>query len=271
VDLAAVDSRNTPGFAGSGKSEGRAQTAKVGKRLAKRQEQLYAQGRAGGDQAVLLVLQGMDTSGKGGTVKHVTGLVNPMGVRYHAFGPPTAQERSHHFLWRIRRHLPGPGAIGVFDRSHYEDVLVARVHELVPPEVWQRRYDEINRFEADLHPSIRLVKCFLHISPDEQRARLAARLDKPSKYWKYDPKDLDERAHWLEYQQAYADALRRCHTDTAPWYVVPADRKWYRDWAISHLLLEQLDELGLGWPAPDGWDPAHERRRLAADEPRPVR
>ncbi|HEV2782205.1 MAG TPA: PPK2 family polyphosphate kinase [Actinophytocola sp.] len=220
--------------------------AATGERLAALQEALFAEGA----RSVLLVLQGMDTSGKGGTIKHVCGLVNPQGLRIASFKKPTPAERRHHFLWRVRRALPGPGLVGVFDRSHYEDVLVARVNSLVPRRVWAGRYAEINEFEAELTAAgTTLVKCFLHISAEEQAERLVARLKNPAKHWKYNPADLDARARWSDYQAAYADALTRCSTPDAPWYVVPADRKWYRNWAVGHLLLETLKDLDPQPPA----------------------
>jgi PPK2 family polyphosphate:nucleotide phosphotransferase len=267
VDLAAIDTRGTPGFTGSGKADARAATDLLREELSDLQERLYAEGRAGGRRSLLLVLQGMDTSGKGGVVKHVLGLVNPMGVRYQGFGRPTVEELEHHFLWRVKARLPAPGIIGVFDRSHYEDVLVVRVHALVPEAVWSARYDVINRFEAELADRTRIVKCFLHISAEEQRKRLLARLDNPAKHWKYEPGDVTERQRWADYQQAYGDALDRCNTEAAPWYVIPADRKWYRDWAISHLLAEQLRAMALSWPASTDWDVETERARIDAASP----
>ena len=266
VDLQAIDTRATPGFTGAGKSDATAEMCHLRPRLADMQEQLHAEGCAGGRRSLLLVLQGMDTAGKGGTVKHVLGLMDPMGLQYHAFKQPTIEEREHHFLWRVKRRLPPPGIIGVFDRSHYEDVIVVRVHELVPPEIWSCRYGVINRFEGKLVASgTRVVKCFLHISKEEQRERLLARVDDPTKHWKYDPHDVDERAYWTDYQQAYSDAFTRCNTEAAPWYAVPADRKWYRNWAVTKILAEQLDEMALVWPTPQGWDVEKERARLAAD------
>jgi PPK2 family polyphosphate:nucleotide phosphotransferase len=263
VRLDDYDPRATPGF-GGGKKDGKAAVADYGPRLADLQEMLWAEGRSGGRRSVLLVLQGMDTSGKGGTVRHVVGLVQPMGVRYRAFGVPTEEERAHDFLWRIGKALPGPGVLGVFDRSHYEDVLVVRVHELVPRETWEPRFDRINDFEQELvERGTAVVKCFLHISPDEQRARLLARLDRPDKHWKYNPGDVDERARWGDYEQAYADVLERCNSDVAPWHVVPADRKWYRNWAVTMILLETFESLGLRWPLAD-FDVERERRRVAS-------
>jgi PPK2 family polyphosphate:nucleotide phosphotransferase len=206
----------------------------------------------------------MDTSGKGGTVRHVVGLLDPAGVHAAAFGPPTAEERRHDFLWRIRRRLPRPGQLGVFDRSHYEDVVTVRVLRLTERRTWMRRYDAINRFEAELAASgTRVVKCFLHISPQEQRERLLARLDDPTKHWKFDPADLDARERWDEYLDAYGDAIARCTSEVAPWHVVPADRKWYRNWAVAQLLIEQFEELALRWPEPD-LDIEAQRRRLLA-------
>jgi PPK2 family polyphosphate:nucleotide phosphotransferase len=193
----------------------------------------------------------MDTSGKGGTVKHVVGQVDPGGVDVVAFRAPTAEERRHDFLWRIRKRLPEPGMLAVFDRSHYEDVVAVRVRGIADRRTWSRRYATINRFEERLAAQgTVIVKCFLHISPEEQRERLLARLEDPTKHWKYRPGDLEDRALWDDFMRAYEDAIERCSSDAAPWYVVPADRKWYRNWAISRLLIERLEELGLGWPAP---------------------
>jgi PPK2 family polyphosphate:nucleotide phosphotransferase len=249
VDLGAIDTRATPGFSGA-KKDAQAELRELGERLATLQEQLYANGRTGGKSSLLLVLQGMDTSGKGGTVEHVVGAVDPSGVQVVAFRRPTQEELAHDFLWRIRKRLPEPGMIAVFDRSHYEDVVAVRVRKIVDRSTWTRRYAAINRFEERLatHGTV-IVKCFLHISPEEQRERLLARLEDPTKHWKYRPGDLEDRALWPDFQRAYGDAIGRCSTDAAPWYVVPADRKWYRNWAISRLLIERLEQLGLGWPA----------------------
>ncbi|MEP6759880.1 MAG: polyphosphate kinase 2 family protein [Sporichthyaceae bacterium] len=263
VDLSSIDPASTPGFTGD-KDAGKAALADLGPRLADLQERLFAHGRTGGERRVLLVLQGMDSSGKGGTLRHVVGQVDPQGVSITSFKAPTKEELAHDFLWRIRRALPGPGILGVFDRSHYEDVLVARVHELVPKRVWSRRYATINRFEESLAATgTVVVKCLLHISREESKDRLLARLDNTGKQWKFNPQDIDERAYWGDYQLAYADALERCNTDAAPWHVVPGDRKWYRNWAIMNLLIDQLDGMPLEWPAPD-YDVDEERRRLLA-------
>lgn len=261
-DLDAIDPRSTPGFTGTGKQDALAEQADHADRLAELQERLFAEGRTGGSRAVLLVLQGMDTAGKGGTVRHVLGQVDPQGCRITAFGPPTAEERRHDFLWRIKKALPEPGYIGVFDRSHYEDVATVRVRRLAGRSTWSRRYATINRFEASVVASgTRVVKCFLHISADESQERLLARLEDPTKHWKFRPGDVDERAYWDDYQQAYADAITRCNTELAPWYVVPADRKWYRNWAITRLLLEELEAMALVWPTAE-FDVAAERARL---------
>lgn len=263
VDLSSVDPRSTPGFAG-GKAAGKAALVAGEAELSGLQEQLFAEGRSGGARSLLLVVQGMDTAGKGGIMRHVVGAVDPQGVDHTAFKAPTAEERAHDFLWRIRRALPRPGQIGVFDRSHYEDVLVVRVHDLVPKRVWSRRYATINRFEQRLvDDGTTLVKVMLHISREEQRARLLERLDRPDKYWKYNPGDVDERARWDDYQAAYTAALQRCSTDRAPWFVVPADRKWYARWAVQQLLLEHLRAMRLAWPPAD-FDVDAERARLLA-------
>ncbi|WP_225849356.1 polyphosphate kinase 2 family protein [Streptomyces sp. HPF1205] len=262
VRLAAYDTGATPGA--PGKKRAQAETARTRERLASLQERLFAQSTAGDGRRLLLVLQGMDTSGKGGTVKHVVTGLNPTGVRVTAFKAPTPEERAHPFLWRIRRALPGPGEIGVFDRSHYEDVLIARVHDLVPRATWSRRYAAINRFERSLaDEGVTMVKVFLHIGYAEQRDRLLARLDQPHKHWKFDPGDVTERALWPAYQQAYEAVLERCSTQAAPWYLVPADRKWYRNWAVSRLLLEHLEQLGPAYPPAD-FDVAAARARLLA-------
>ena len=246
VDLDELDTRATP-LAPGGKKKSAAAMLADGTELAGLQEKLFAAAGA----RVLLVLQGMDTSGKGGVIEHVIGMVNPQGVHIASFKKPTAEELRHHFLWRVRRALPAPGLIGIFDRSHYEDVLVARVHGLAPPEIVEKRYAEIARFESQLvDQGFALVKCFLHVSYDEQRERLLARLDDPAKHWKFNPGDLAERARWADYQEAYRIALERCSTDSAPWYAVPADRKWYRNWAIGRLLLETVRDLDPRYPQP---------------------
>jgi PPK2 family polyphosphate:nucleotide phosphotransferase len=261
VDLSSYDARATPGGP-EDKAAGVAAMTPMAERLAGLQERLYAASTAGDPRRVLLVLQGMDTSGKGGTVKHVIGLFNPSGCRIRAFKAPTPEERSHPFLWRIQKALPQRGEIGIFDRSHYEDVLIARVQELVPRRNLGGRYGQINRFEQALAADgVTIVKVFLHISYEEQRSRLLERLDNPDKHWKFSSDDLEARALWPAYQEAYEIALNRCSTGPAPWYLVPADRKWYRNWAISTLLLEHLEALDPAYPKGD-FDVAESRERL---------
>jgi len=276
VDLAEIDPRGTPGLPAAKvvhhdpKGWTRAQLAELAPRLLDLQARLYASAKVAEPGApeqrrrLLLVLQAMDCGGKDGTIKRLSGAMNPLGMRIASFGPPTKEEQAHPFLWRIERALPPGGYVGVFNRSHYEEVLIVRVHNLVPPSVWRRRYDQINRFERRLvDDGFTLVKVMLHISYEEQRVRLIQRLTDPQKYWKYNPADVDERARWADYQHAYADALTRCSTEGAPWHVVPADRKWYRDWAMAHLLIEALDGMGVEYPPPT-FDVEAERRRLAA-------
>ncbi|MDQ1514789.1 MAG: hypothetical protein QOE80_619 [Actinomycetota bacterium] len=215
--------------------------------LAGLQERLWAEHA----RTILLVLQGIDTSGKDGTIDHVIGQVNPLGCRITSFKRPTPEEAKHHFLWRIRRALPEPGQLGVFGRSHYEDVIVPRVHGGLTEAQLDRRYGEIARFEADLAAgTTTVVKCFLHISSEEQRERILARLDDPDKRWKFEEGDIEERALWPKYQDTFREVLRRSNPDDAPWYVVPADRKWYRNWAVGRLLLETLVEMAPEYPRP---------------------
>ena len=242
-DLAAVDTRATPGV----KSRKKAQAAFEAEsaELAQLQERLYAEGT----RAVVLLLQGMDTCGKDGTVKHVIGQLSPGGLRVKSFKQPTPAERKHHFLWRIRRALPEPGYLGIFNRSQYEDVLVVRVHDLVPKETWSTRYDQINDFERMLDANgVKIVKFFLHISHDEQRKQLLERLTDPTKNWKFRPGDLDDRALWGAYTKAYRDALKRCSTAWAPWYVVPADDKNARDYFVARTVVETLQSLRSRYP-----------------------
>jgi PPK2 family polyphosphate:nucleotide phosphotransferase len=264
VDPSWYDARATTGLPGDRVAASQDFVA-VAQRLAHLQERLYAEGVAGGgSRRLLLVLQGMDTSGKDGTTSHVAGQVNPQGLRITSFKAPTPAERRHDFLWRIRRAVPGAGLVGVFNRSHYEDVLVVRVHSLVPESVWGERYDQINAFERELQDDgVHLVKVYLHLSKQEQKARLTARLDDPTKHWKYNPRDVDERALWDDYTEAYSEALARCSPPTAPWYLVPADRKWYRNWAVGRLLLEALEDMDPQYPPVD-FDLTRERARVAA-------
>jgi PPK2 family polyphosphate:nucleotide phosphotransferase len=211
------------------------------------QERVYAEHK----RSVLIVLQGMDTSGKDGTITHVIGDLNPQGVQITTFKAPTPDEKRHGFLWRIRKHVPGPGLVGIFNRSHYEDVLIARVHELAEPKVIERRYGLINEFEKDLDKSrTKVIKICLHISYEEQRRRLLERLTTPEKRWKFSEHDIDERAYWDEYQAAYGMAITRCSTPWAPWYIVPANNKDYRNWAVARILVETLDEMDPQYPQP---------------------
>jgi PPK2 family polyphosphate:nucleotide phosphotransferase len=260
--LKAVDTHATPGYDG-GKRDGRRDLATAEAELSDLLERLYAESTAGSRRSVLLVVQGMDTSGKGGVMRHVV-AVNPEGIKATAFKAPTEEELAHDFLWRVRKALPAAGQLGVFDRSHYEDVLVVRVHDLVPEEEWSTRYDAINTFERELVDSgTAVIKVMLHVSKKEQKERLMERLERPDKYYKYNPGDVDERECWEDYMEAYQEALTTCSTDTALWYVVPADRKWYARLAVQHLLLETLRDMDLSWPPAD-FDVAAEKARLAA-------
>lgn len=260
--LAAVDPASTPGFDGS-KGEATGVFSDHDKELDDLQERLFALGRSGDLRRVLLVLQGMDTSGKGGIIQHVCGKVDPQGVQIASFKAPTAEEREHDFLWRIRPRLPGAGMIGVFDRSHYEDVLIHRVRSLSAPEEIERRYGAIVDFERELAAAgTTIIKVMLHISRDEQKKRLAARLANPAKHWKYNLGDIDEREYWDEYMAAYETALSRTSTEAGPWYVIPADRKWYARLAVQRLLLDALRGMDLGWPLAD-FDVEAEKARLA--------
>jgi PPK2 family polyphosphate:nucleotide phosphotransferase len=252
-----------PGFSGD-KHDGARALAKEAGSLAELQERLFASSVGGGRRSVLLVLQAMDSAGKGGIVGHVVGAVNPMGVEYTAFKKPTAHELAHDFLWRVRNVVPGHGMIGVFDRSHYEDVLIGRVRRLADPDEIERRYGAINDFERELTDSgTSVVKVMLHLGRDEQKERLQARLDRPDKHWKYNPGDVDERLLWDDYQDAYQIVLDRTSTDDAPWFVVPADKKWFARLAVQRLLIGALAELDLDWPAAD-FDVEGEKARLAA-------
>jgi PPK2 family polyphosphate:nucleotide phosphotransferase len=247
VDLGAMDTREPVGAPGD-KEATVAATEALTVRLAELQERLHAEG----SRSVLLVLQAMDAGGKDGTVKHVFSGVNPAGVRVTSFKVPSEEELAHDFLWRVHAEVPARGRIGVFNRSHYEDVLVVRVDELVPEQVWRPRYDAIWAFEHHLAAEgTTIVKVFLHISPEEQAERFQARLDDPTKRWKFRRGDLVVRERWDAYQAAYAEAIARTTTDEAPWFVVPADRKWYRNWAVSTILVEALERLDPQFPASD--------------------
>lgn len=265
VSIDTLDPRATP-LAPGGKSRTGRELDTEGAELAVLQEALFAEGAGDGNRRILLVLQGMDTSGKDGVIKHVMAPVNPQGCQITAFKKPTSEELGHHFLWRVRRAVPQPGMIGIFNRSHYEDVLIVRVHQLVPVATWEKRYAEINRFEAGLvDDGVHVVKCFLHTSLDEQKKRLLARLADPHKQWKFNPADIDERQFWPDYTKAYEAVLDQTNTEAAPWYVVPGDRKWYRNWAVGRLLLETLTDMAPRFPGPD-YDVEEQRRRLIDEE-----
>ncbi|MDH2415849.1 PPK2 family polyphosphate kinase [Nocardioides sp. CER19] len=264
VDLSSYSTSATRGFKGR-KQDGEERLAELGPRLLDLQTKLFAHRGRSDAKRLLLVLQGMDTSGKGGVLKHTIGLVDPVGVRITSFKAPTAEERAHDFLWRIERAVPEGGYVGVFDRSHYEDVLIGRVRSLAPPDEIERRYQAISDFERRLvDDGTVVVKCMLHISPAEQKQRLLARLDDPTKHWKYNPGDVDERQLWDAYTEAYEIALERTNAEHAPWFIVPSDKKWYRNYAIAEILQEALESMGLDWPPAD-FDVAAERKRLAED------
>ena len=263
MNLAGIDPDSTPDFT-EGKKAGERALAENAAEFAELQEKLFAESRFGGTRSVLLVLQAMDTAGKGGIVDHVLGLANPQGIQAFSFKAPTDEEKAHDFLWRIRKQLPDAGHIGVFDRSHYEDVLIHRVRGFSTPEAIEERYGLINAFEQELVAAgTTIVKVMLHISPDEQKARLSDRLNDPAKHWKYNPGDVDERLLWPAYMEAYEIAIDRTSTDAAPWHVVPANHKWYARLAVQRLLLDALRSLDLTWPVAD-YDVEAEKARLAA-------
>jgi PPK2 family polyphosphate:nucleotide phosphotransferase len=260
--LADVDPDATPGYDGD-KSDGTAALAHDAAKLDDLQERLFASSRGEGPHAsVLLVLQAMDSAGKGGIVRHVMGSVDPQGVSLTAFKKPTEEELAHDFLWRVEQHTPETGMIGVFDRSHYEDVLIGRVRRLAPADEIERRYGAIVDFEKRLTDAgTHIVKVMLHISREEQRKRMMARLDRPDKHWKYNPGDIDERRLWPDYMDAYQVAFDRTSTGDAPWYVVPANRKWYARLAVQHLLIRALKDIDPRWPVAT-FDVDAERKRL---------
>jgi PPK2 family polyphosphate:nucleotide phosphotransferase len=208
---------------------------------------LYAERK----RAVLIVLQGLDAAGKDGTIRHVISGVNPQGCQVTSFKVPSREEAAHDFLWRVHKAVPGVGDLGIFNRSHYEDILVVRVHNLVPKKVWSERYNQINNFESILHQNnVTILKFYLHISKDEQKKRLIERIDEPSKRWKLSQADFNERIYWDAYQDAYEDALTKCSTDTAPWYIIPANKKWFRNLAVSHIVAETMQRMHLKLPEP---------------------
>ena len=247
ADLGDYDPDDTSLVPG-GKAEAKKKSADFQSRLGRLQELLFA----GHDRKLLIVLQGMDTSGKDGTIRHVMSGFNPQGTRIVSFGKPSAEELDHDYLWRVHRQVPAKGEVVVFNRSHYEDVLVARVHGLVPKSVWRKRYDQINAFEQMLFESGTVIlKFFLHISKEEQRARLQARVDDPTKRWKFQHGDLEERKLWDEYRRAYEDALSKASTKWASWYVVPANQKWYRNYVVGSIVVDALERLRMKYPKPD--------------------
>jgi PPK2 family polyphosphate:nucleotide phosphotransferase len=246
INLSDWDPESTPAWK-SDKDDAEKCIQELNTKLEALQELLFAQGK----HKILIVLQGMDTSGKDGVIRRVFEGVNPQGVRVASFKVPTAPELAHDYLWRIHQQVPGRGEMVIFNRSHYEDVLVVRVHNLVPPEQWKRRYAQINHFEQMLlEEGTTILKFFLHIDAEEQRERLLARLDEPAKRWKFNPGDLEERKLWDEYQKAYESALSKTSQDGAPWIIVPANRKWYRDLIISAALVDTLKDLKMEYPLP---------------------
>lgn len=267
-DVRSFDRGGTPGWSRD-RATGEAAMVERGADLSELQERLYADGRSGGTRSVLLVLQGLDTAGKGGIVRHVAGMVDPQGLALASFGVPTAEERTHHYLWRIERRLPPAGRIGVFDRSHYEDVLVVRVDSLVPEAVWRPRFDEINAWERRLvDGGTTVIKIALMVSYAEQGERLMERLDRPDKHWKFSMGDVTTRSKWSAYQEAYAEMFGRTSTEHAPWYVVPADKKWYARLAVTEILTRTMEDLDLGWPAAT-FDVVQARAALQATMVRP--
>jgi PPK2 family polyphosphate:nucleotide phosphotransferase len=247
VDLGAVDPADTHLVPG-GKDQAMKQSSGIQDRLRDLQELLFAEHQ----RKLLIVLQGMDTSGKDGTIRHVMAGFNPSGTRVASFRVPSLDELDHDYLWRVHRQVPGKGEVVVFNRSHYEDVLIVRVHNLVPKTVWKKRYQQILAFEQMLHEEGTVIlKFFLHISKGEQRKRLQARVDDPTKRWKFQHGDLDERKLWPDYQRAYEEALSRTATDDSPWYIVPANQKWYRNFVVGSVVAETLEGLEMSYPKPD--------------------
>ena len=260
--LADFDPSSTPGF-DEGRKAGEEALAAYAPEIGEWQERLFAETKGGGQRSLLIVLQGLDSAGKGGIVRHVMRNSDPAGIKATAFKAPTEEERQHDFLWRIRKALPGPGQIGVFDRSHYEDVLITKVRKLVPAAEVTKRYAIINAFEREVIDSgTQIVKVFMYISRDEQRARLMERLARPDKRYKCTPGDTDNRAYWDDYMKAFQAMLSRTSTVAAPWYVIPANNKWYARYAVQQLILEKLREMSPDWPVPD-YDIEAEKARLA--------
>ena len=261
--LVDVDPTGTPGFDGS-KSDLEDRFKRYDDELYDLQERLFANGRAHADDApsLLVVLQGMDTSGKGGAIRHVFSVFDPQGTKTVGFGKPTEEEMKHDFLWRIRKHDPVPGQVVAFDRSHYEDVLIQRVHEWGDEEEIDRRFEAIREYEQELAGKrVKILKVFLHISPEFQKENLIERTEREDKFWKYDPSDLEERGYWDKYMAAYEDAIRRTDELWAPWFVIPTDNKKYARMALKYLIVDALRHLNLSWPAPE-FDPEAEKQRI---------
>jgi PPK2 family polyphosphate:nucleotide phosphotransferase len=245
IDLKEIDPADTGRFNSADETEALLQ--KQLEEISKLQNLLYAESR----RAVLIILQGMDTSGKDGTIRHVMSGLSPLGVQVTAFKAPTDEELGHDFLWRVHRAVPRQGYIGIFNRSHYEDVLVVRVHDLVPKKVWKQRYEQINEFEKTLvRNNVVILKFFLHISKGEQRERLRQRLDDPARYWKFSLKDVEERKLWSSYRKAYEAVLERCSTKWAPWHIIPADHKWYRNLLVAESIVKAMRALDMKYPSP---------------------
>ena len=247
VKLKAYDANSKGDFKG-GKKEGKSYIKELNSQLEALQELLFAEHK----QKILIVLQGMDTAGKDGTIRHVFDGVNPQGVQVASFKVPTPEELDHDYLWRIHKHTPASGLMVIFNRSHYEDVLVVRVHNLVPNYVWSKRYDQINCFERMLaQEGATILKFYLHIDPQEQKERLQARLDEKDKRWKFNTADLKERKLWKSYTQAYEEMLTKTSTEWAPWYIIPANRKWYRNIVVGTILIDTLRDLNMQYPQPE--------------------
>ena len=256
-----VDPDSKPGT-NANKAEGLAELASSAQELRELQEKLFAQSREGAPQRLLVVLQAMDAAGKGGMVNHVFGQLEPYGLELTAFKAPSEEEREHDFLWRIEPRVPGPGVIGLFDRSHYEDVLIQRVRGFAPPEEIERRYGAIAEFEKRIaDEGVHIIKIMLHVSPEEQASRLLDRLDTPEKHWKYNPGDVDERLHWKSYMEAFQIAIERTNAEHAPWFVVPANAKWYARAAVQRIVISELQRVAPAWPAVK-FDVAAERERV---------
>ncbi len=248
IDLRKIDTDDTPGWDRDEREQAEARTAELNTQLERLQEVMWAQGT----KRLLVVLQAMDAGGKDGTIRHVFDKVNPTGVRVASFKKPSSRELAHDYLWRIHSEVPGDGEMVIFNRSHYEDVLVVRVLDLAPKDRWKRRYEHIRNFEQLLaDEGTTIIKIMLHISKEEQKERLQDRLDKPHKHWKFDKGDLAMRERWDDFMDAFEDAITETSTDDAPWYVIPADRKWYRDLAISEIVVQTMESMDLEFPPSD--------------------